>query len=61
MAEEKTKLRKYTAALVAGGVIAATVYGYLTGTLVDVDEGVLIGLGTLSGFAAKFLWDNNTE
>lgn len=59
MTEKKTAFRKYVAASMAAGTIAAMVYGWLAG-LIDTTEAGL-GAGTIIGLAAKYLWEENAS
>ena len=60
MAEEgRTRFRKYTASIIAAATISSILYGYLSGIITSVDAG--IGGGIIIGFAAKYLWEENTS
>ena len=66
MAEEgRTKFRKYVATVMAASVIGGVIYAGLTGALTTTAEAltpveVLFG-GVIVGFAAKYLWEENTS
>jgi len=49
--EGKTRFRKYTASIMAAGIISALLYGWLTGVIdtasTGLDGGVIIDLGAL--------------
>ena len=57
--EGRTKFRKYAASVMAAVTIASVLYGYLSGIITSVDAG--IGGGIIVGFAAKYLWEENTS
>ena len=66
MAEEgRTKFRKYTATIMAAAVIGGIIYAGLTGALTTATDTLtpieaLFG-GVIVGFAAKYLWEENTS
>ena len=60
MAEEgRTKFRKYAATVMASGAIAVVLYRFAVGDVTSIPEGAF--LGTILGFAAKYLWEENTS
>ncbi len=66
MAEEgRTKFRKYAATVMAAAVIGGVIYAGLTGALDTTTQALTpieaIFGGVIVGFAAKYLWEENTS
>ena len=60
MAEEgRTRFRKYAATTMAASAVAVVLYRFATGDVTSVPEGAF--LGTILGFAAKYLWEENAN
>ncbi len=60
MAEEgRTRYRKYTATTVAAIAVISVLYRFVSGDVESIPEGAF--LGTILGFAAKYLWEENAS
>ena len=60
MAEEgRTRFRKYAATVMAAGAVAVVLYKFTIGNVDSIPEGAF--LGTILGFAAKYLWEENAN
>ena len=57
--EGRTRFRKYAATVMAATAIAVVLYKFGTGNVDSIPEGAF--LGTILGFAAKYLWEENAS
>ena len=57
--EGRTRFRKYAATIMAAAAIAVILGKFATGDVNSIPEGAF--LGTILGFAAKYLWEENAN
>lgn len=59
MSEEprRTRFRKYVATTMAAAAIGTVLFKFASGDVTSIPEGAF--LGTILGFAAKYLWEEN--
>jgi len=57
--EGRTKFRKYSATVMAATAISVILYRFAVGDVSSIPEGAF--MGTILGFAAKYLWEENAN